>query len=795
MRRNITILDGAMGTMLRKAGLDPQGRPELLCVTAPHVVEEIHRRYVRAGAQMILTNTFRVNARTLADTGFSVGQTVRAAVEAARRACEGTGALVALDIGPTGALMEPFGSLRAEEAYGLFAQVVREGVRAGADAVFFETFSDLSELRAGILAAKENCTLPVLACMTFETGGRTFLGCRADAAAMALSALGVAAVGMNCSGGPQQAAPVLRAMRTCTDLPLILKPNAGLPDPQTGAYAMEPDVFAVDCVPLADLGAAYIGGCCGTTPEYIAALKRGLAGREAVWNVKTVHGICSAGEVCAFGRGVRVVGERINPAGKKKLAQALREQNMEEVVAEAVRQAEAGAQILDVHVGLPGLDEEKTMRRAVTAISGAVSLPLQIDSNNPAAIEAGLRAAPGKCLVNSVNASAASLAAVLPVVQKYGAAVVGLTMREDGLPATAKERVDMARRIVSAALQSGIPREDVVIDCLALTAAAQQDQAAQTLEAVRRVHAELGLETMLGISNVSFGLPDRACMAKAFLAQALACGLTMPIVNPDQPGIMDMIDACRVLSGEDAGCAQYVKKHAAPGGESAPPAGLRGEEGALFAAIERGIARDAAACARTLLENEKPLELVERHILPALDAVGERYEKGRIFLPQLMHASAAAEAALDEARHALSAQGQSRLQKGTVVLATVEGDMHDIGRRIVRMLLESYGFQVADLGHNVPAQRVVEAVRKTGAGLVGLSALMTTTLPAMARTISSLRRAGLQAPVVAGGAVLTQEYAEKIGADYYAADARQTAQIARRVLGGAAPACPVNGEA
>ena len=477
MRQKITLLDGAMGTLLQRAGLKLGDRPETFSITAPDVVEEIQRQYVQAGANVILANTFCANARKLAGTGFAVEEVVAASVAAARRACAGTDAIVALDVGPIGELLEPLGTLRFEAAFELFGQMIRAGVRAGVQAVFFETFSDLNELRAGVLAAKACCALPIYACMTFEASGRTFLGCRADAAAMALEALGVDAVGVNCSLGPGEVAPILRAMRTCTDLPLILKPNAGLPDPVTGDYSVQPEDFARACAVQTDIGAAYIGGCCGTTPAFIAALHGTLADREAVWSGKTVHGVCSAGEVCAFGQGVRVVGECINPTGKASLAHALREGDMGVVAALAIEQAEAGARILDVNVGLPGIDEAETMRRAVTAISGVVSLPLQIDSSDPAVIEAGLRAAPGKCLVNSVCATEESLAAVLPIARRYGAAIVGLTLGKDGLPATAQERVNLARRIFDAAVDAGIGREDIVIDCLTLTVSAQQKQA------------------------------------------------------------------------------------------------------------------------------------------------------------------------------------------------------------------------------------------------------------------------------------------------------------------------------
>ena len=784
MKQQIVLLDGAMGTMLQRAGLKLGDRPETLSITAPQVVEDIHRQYVEAGAQMILANTFCANAHKLAGTGFTVEQVVEASVRAALRASQGRAA-VALDVGPVGEMLEPLGMLAFDEAYALFAQMIRAGVQAGAQAVFFETFSDLNELRAGVLAARETCGLPIYASMTFEQSGRTFLGCRADAAAMTLSGLGVKAVGVNCSLGPKEVAPILRAMRTATDLPLILKPNAGLPDPQTGEYRARPEDFAEDCEALLDAGAVYIGGCCGTSPAFIRVLEKRLTGKTAEWQGKTVHGICSAGEICAFGQGVRVIGERINPTGKKRMKQALLDGDMGYLTLQAVEQAEAGAQILDINVGLPGIDEADMMRRAVTAISGAVSLPLQIDASDPAVLEAGLRAAPGKCLVNSVNASRESLEKVLPLVKKYGAAVVGLTLAEDGLPQTAQERMDMARTILDAALAVGIPREDVAIDCLTLTISAQQEQAAQTLEAVRFVHRELGLETVLGVSNISFGLPQRPLTTGVFLAQAVAAGLTLPIVNPNSREIMDVLSACRALSGEDAGCAAYIERHAAQqeaARTNAPAGAPRGAAMTIEEAVLKGMKEEAGLLARQMLETMEPMELVSAHLVPALDEVGARYERGQIFLPQLMNAATASGAAFEEVRRA-TPPAQASDEGGPILLATVEGDIHDIGKNIVRAVLENTGYRVVDLGRDVKAERVVEEAKRRGARVVGLSALMTTTVPGMERTIRALREAGLNVPVIVGGAVLTLEYAARIGADYYAKDAKQCADIIRQLLG------------
>jgi len=782
--KEITILDGAMGTMLQREGLKLGDRPETLSITAPDVVEDIHRQYVHAGTQLLLTNTFCANAHKLAGTGYSVEEVVTASVVVAKRACEGTACRVALDIGPIGELLEPLGTLRFEEAYTLFEQMIRAGAAAGAEAIFFETMSDLNEIRAGVLAAKECCTLPVFASMTFEQSGRTFLGVDARSAAMSLSALGVEAVGINCSLGPIEAAPILEAMRSATDLPLILKPNAGLPDPATGEYHTTPEAFASACEKLTTLGAAYVGGCCGTSPAFIAALREKLAGKLAQWEGKRMHGICSARQVCAFGKGICVIGERINPTGKKRFQQALREGDMDYIVTQAIEQEEAGAQILDVNVGLPGIDEADMMRRVVTETSGAVSLPLQIDSSNPKAIEAGLRAAPGKCLVNSVNASSASMQQILPIAKKYGAAVVALTLGENGLPQTAEERIEFAKTILTETDRIGIPREDVAVDCLTLTVSAQQEQAKETLKAVRFMHDELGLETVLGVSNISFGLPNRQLVTQAFLIQAIHAGLTLPIINPNQREMMDAVSACRALSGEDASCLSYIDRHAsARPDEKAVRQSSDSASLTIAETIGKGMKTESAEIAKAMLEEIEPLELVEQHLIPALDLVGERYEKQQIFLPQLMNAASASGAAFDVVRGAIETAGGQGEGKGPIILATVEGDIHDIGKNIVGTVLENYGFHVIDLGRDVSAQRIVDAVKAHNAKLVGLSALMTTTVPSMQKTIELLRVQAPGVPVLVGGAVLTAEYAKEIGADYYAKDAKQSADIAKGILG------------
>ena len=689
---------------------------------------------------------------------------------------------VALDIGPTGRLLEPLGDLGFEEACAVFREIVAAGAEAGADLIVIETMSDLNEMRAAVLAAKENSSLPVWATMTFEATGRTFLGVTVGAMALTLTGLGVDALGFNCSLGPKELLGLVRELREWTALPLILKPNAGLPDPATGEYHITPEEFAAELSQAPALGVSILGGCCGTTPEFIRAAAAALRDlRPAPRPKKTRFGVCSATTV-AETDAVRVIGERINPTGKKRFQQALREGDIDYIVLRGVEQQDAGADILDVNVGLPGLDEPEMMRRTVRALQAAVDLPLQIDSSDPKAIEAGLRACCGKAVVNSVNGKAEVLETVLPLCKKYGAAVVGLCMDENGIPQDWRGRVAIARRILDAALAHGVAKEDVFIDCLTLTVSAQQEQAVETLRAVRAVKEELGLHTVLGVSNISFGLPARETITRSFLTQAMYAGLDLPIVNPNQSAMMDAVAAFRVLSGQDRDSEAYIRRFAAAPAEAAPVGNGGGEIG-LDEAIMRGLPREAAALTAKALEEMDELEAVEKLLIPALDRVGERYERGEIFLPQLMKAASAACAGFDLIKTRIAKRGGNAVSKGKIVLATVQGDIHDIGKNIVRVVLENYGYTVVDLGRDVPPQTVVEAAIREDAKLVGLSALMTTTVKSMAETIEALRKSGHDCRIMVGGAVLTEEYAAQIGADYYAKDAKQSADIARKVLG------------
>lgn len=813
--KNRVILDGGMGTMLQAAGLGLGERPDVFGMKHPDVVERIQHSYVEAGSQVLYANTFGTNAHKLEGTGYTVEEVISANIAVAKRAAAGK-AKVALDVGPIGELLEPLGMLSFEKAYEIYAQVVRAGASCGVDLIIFETMTDLYEVKAAVLAAKENSDLPIWTTMSFEASGRTFTGTTVAAMALTLTGLGVDALGINCSLGPEELVPLVEELRSWTDLPIIVKPNAGLPDPATGEYSMGAEEFGKRMAVFPAMGASIFGGCCGTNPDFIRALAAGLAeeaavsgemrqgvedsqngqegknagGEEAGYREtgRTHRGVCSASQVARFG-GIKdsprilVIGERINPTGKKRFQQALREGDMNYIMERAIEQADAGADILDINVGLPGIEEAEMMTRVVKAVQSVVSLPLQIDSSDPEAIEAGLRACNGRAIVNSVNGEQEVLEKVLPIVKKYGAAVVGLTMDKGGIPETAKARIAIAERIVKAAESYGIPREDVLIDALTLTISAQQRQAAETLKAVRYIHEKMGLHCVLGVSNISFGLPERIHITASFLTQAMCCGLDFPIVNPNQKEIMDMVASYRALSGEDVDSAAYIERFAGETAEKTMPAVSAAAEMNIETAVLKGLKQEVANLTEKHLENMSELDVINQKLIPALDIVGEKYEKQQIFLPQLINAANAACAGFDLIKARIAGRGGESLSKGKIVMATVEGDIHDIGKNIVRVVLENYGYQVIDLGRDVPVEAVVEAVLKEDVSLVGLSALMTTTVSSMQKTIAALRESGHPCRIFVGGAVLTESYAMEIGADYYAKDAKASVDIAKEVLG------------
>ena len=770
-----------MGTMLQAMGMKPGEIPELMNLLQPQWITGIHRAYLQAGSRVIYANTFGANRRKLQKTGYSVSQVVEAGVRLAKAAAAEYGALTALDVGPLGELLEPLGALPFEEAYQRFAEIMEAGAAAGADLVVIETMTDLYEAKAALLAAKEHTGLPVLATMSFDVSGRTFFGATVASMAHTLTGLGADAIGVNCSLGPKEALPLIQEMRSHTPLPLIAKPNAGLPDPVDGHYSLSAPDFAAAMEALLEAGATLVGGCCGTDPAYIAALKEKIPQGPCPAIAVTPPGlVCTATKTLPLDR-VRVIGERINPTGKKRFQQALLENDLDYIVDVAVQEMDAGADILDVNVGYPGVDETAMLPRVVKALQAAVDLPLQLDSVNPRALEAALRVYNGKAAVNSVSGKEASLGEVLPLVKKYGAAVVGLTLDENGIPDTAEKRFALAETILNRALALGIPRQDVWIDCLTLTVSAQQDQAEETLKAVSLVRERLGLQTLLGVSNISFGLPCRPLITQVFLVRALHAGLTLPIVNPNQREMMDAIAAFRALTGEDSRCEAYVSRF------SQAPAAAPQTSAAVLSleeAVCRGLKAEASRAAREALADQEPLSLVETRLIPALDRVGADYEAGKVFLPQLLSAAQAAQAVFQVLKEALARQGEQAVSKGTVLLATVQGDIHDIGKNIVKTVLENYGYTVVDLGKDVPPEAVVRAVQEQRIPLVGLSALMTTTLPAMEETVRRLKALPDPPQVIVGGAVVTEAFAKAMGADAYGRDARATALFAQKVFSG-----------
>ena len=796
---NTILLDGGMGTMLQAAGLKLGARPEELNITDPALIEGIHGQYAAAGSRIINANTFGASAHKLAGSAYTLEQIITAGIANCKRACAPYGALTALDVGPLGELLEPSGTLAFEDAVAEYARIVKAGEAAGSDLIFFETYTDLYELKAALLAAKENTHLPILASMSFEAGGRTFTGCTVESFAATARGLGADAVGINCSLGPKEIFPMAKRLAEAVpgNFPVFVKPNAGLPRADGSGYDITPQLFALQMKPYRELHLFAAGGCCGTTPEFIKLLNGTFAGCTPGRPAHRMPSVLCTPVDTVTVDGITVVGERINPTGKKRFQQALREGDMNYVLEQAVSQAEAGAQILDVNVGAPGVDEPVLMEQVVKALQSVTSLPLQLDSSNVEALARGLRVYNGKPIVNSTNGEPEKLAAILPLCKKYGAAIVGLAIDEKGIQPKAEDRVAIARRITEAALAAGIPREDIYIDCLTLTASAQQEDVLATVQALEACKKELGVRTVLGVSNISFGLPCRTYLNTTFLTMAMYAGLDLAIMNPSSEEMMAAVYAYNVLTNRDKQSTKYIERFAdrvpastalAQAAKAAPAASaaeaeLTGPYAALMKAVEKGLKGDAAAHTRALLAEKQPLEVVDEALIPALDIVGAKYEKGTLFLPQLLQAASAAQSAFEEIKTAIAQKGEGSASKGRIVLATVKGDVHDIGKNIVRVILENYGFEVLDLGRDVPVETVVDTVREKDVHLVGLSALMTTTLKSMEETIAALHAAQLDCKIMVGGAVLTPEYAEKIGADWYAKDAKRSADIAKEFFG------------
>ena len=788
LNENIVVLDGGMGTLLQAQGLGAGEAPEGWNLTHPDAITAIHRAYYAAGSHVVSTNTFGANGLKYGEAELEA--IVCAAVANARAAQVDIDhpTYVALDIGPSGKLLKPLGDLDFEDAVAAFAAVVKLGVKYGVDAILIETFNDCYETKAAVLAAKENSDLPILVSNAYGADGKLMTGASPAAMVALCEGLGVDAIGANCSLGPRQLVGVVEELLKSASIPVLLKPNAGLPRVEEGktVFDVSPADFADAVAELMNKGVRVAGGCCGTTPDYICALSEGVkALTTPPLTDKGLTVISSYTHAVDFANAPLLIGERINPTGKKRFKQALIEGDLDYIVNEGIAQQEKGVHVLDVNVGLPDIDETALLTEAVQRLQAVIDLPLQIDTADPVAMEAALRRYNGKALVNSVNGKRESMEAVFPLVKKYGGTVIALTLDEEGIPATAEGRVAIARRIVDTAATYGIDKKDIVFDTLTMTVSADPNAAMVTLEALRRIRTELGCHTSLGVSNVSFGLPCREVLGSAFFLMALESGLSAAIMNPHAADMMKVYYAHRALTAKDDNCADYIAAAATfPTSTVGVAATAATEEYAspLQRAICKGLANEAAGLTAELLANAEPLTIVNEEIIPALNQVGEGFEKKTVYLPQLLMAAEAAGAAFEQVK-AVMAQGEPAPKKGTFVLATVEGDIHDIGKNIVKLLMENYGYEVIDLGRDVPPVVVVEAVQTHHAKLVGLSALMTTTVPAMEATIRLLREKCPDCKIVVGGAVLTEEYAAKIGADKYAADAMAAVRYAEEVMG------------
>ena len=785
--RERLFFDGGTGTLLQAQGLKGGELPETWNLLYPERIAALHRAYLEAGADIICTNTFGANTLKFPAGGqFDLETIVKAGVEIARSARAEVGregdAYIALDMGPTGKLLKPMGELDFEDAVSLYAQVVRIGAAAGADLVIIETMSDSYEAKAAVLAAKENCGLPVIVTTVYGENGKLLTGGTVASTVALLEGLGVDALGVNCGMGPAQMEPIVKDLAACASLPIVVNPNAGLPRTEGGrtVFDVGPEEFAAVMETLSAYGVHLMGGCCGTTPDHIRALTTRCRSLPFVPPVKKERTVVSSySRALEIGRNPVLIGERINPTGKKRFKQALREHDIEYLLNEGFAQEEAGAHILDVNVGLPEIDEPALLTEAVCAIQAVIPLPLQLDTSDPIAMERAMRRYNGKPMLNSVSGKAESMEAVFPLVKKYGGVVVGLTLDEGGIPDTADGRVAIAKKIRDTAAQYGIPAHDIVIDPLTLTVSSQADAALVTLEALGRIGPEVGCPTILGVSNVSFGLPQRELVNSAFFTMALQKGLSCAILNPLSAGMMAAYRSYRALTGLDGQCGDYI---AAYGGQAAAPAApaAAGPAAPLDECVIRGLKEGAAEATKAALASgAAPLELVDKLLIPALDQVGQGFEKGTLYLPQLLMSAEAAKAAFEVVKAAMADQPQEK--RGTVVLATVKGDIHDIGKNIVKVLLENYGFQVDDLGRDVAPEAIAAAAAQPEVRLVGLSALMTTTVVHMEETIALLRQQAPQVQVVVGGAVLTAEYAERIGAHCYAKDAMATVHFAQQV--------------
>lgn len=785
LKENQLLFDGAMGTMLQKKGLPVGLEPEYFNLSHPEIVTEIHEAYVNAGADVVTTNTFQANRVKIEQEKLT--EIITTAVRLAQAA---NPKYVAYDMGPIGQLMAPMGTLSFDTAYDIFAEQAMIAEKAGADVILLETMSDLLETKAAILSIKENTKLPIFCTMTFQEDGRTFVGTDPLTAILTLQSLGVNAVGVNCSLGPVELIPIVETILQYAKIPVMVQANAGLPKIEKGQtiYRISVNEYGQAVETLVNKGVRIVGGCCGTTPDFIKELRRIIDGTTLITATpKIVTAVTSGSQTVILNHGLNLIGERINPTGKKRLKEALRNNELSYILKEALKQVEAGADILDVNVGLPEIDESKMMQQVVQEIQGIVTVPLQIDSSSIAAIEKGARYYNGKPLINSVNGKAGSMAAIFPIVKKYGGVVLGLTLDETGIPETAEARLAVAEKIVKTAAEYGIPKEDIMIDPLVLTASAQQEQVKVTLETLDLLRNKLGVLTVAGLSNVSFGLPNRELMNSTFLASAVANGLTTPIVNPLSEFLMNTVRALKVIYNQDQDAVEYIEKSQEMTVTKAEKQQITNNTNLntsdLKELIIKGQKEDTPALTKQLLETKSPLEIVNEFFIPALDEVGRKFERGDLFLPQLIQSAEAVQRSQEILKRYLEAHGEESQSNGKILLATVEGDIHDIGKNIVKMVLENYSFDVIDLGKDVPVQTVVEKIREEKIQLVGLSALMTTTVQNMKTTIQAVKDAGLSVTFMVGGAVLNEEYREFVGADFYAKDALESVAIAKKFFG------------
>ena len=777
INKELILFDGAMGTMLQKNGLKLGENPEKLNFSHEDMIIKIHKSYIDSGANIITTNTFGANRLKLKESGYSVEETISKAVSLAKEATKDTNAFIALDIGPIGELLEPMGTLSFDEAYEIFKEQIIIGHKAGADLILIETMTDLYEAKAAILAAKENCNLPVFCTMSFEEDGRTFTGCLPSSMAITLEGLGVDALGVNCSLGPDKILKVIKEIKKYTNLPLMVQPNAGLPSIIFGEaiYDISIEDFTEGIEELINEGVSIIGGCCGTTPEFISSIRLLINNKEIISRPKvSFTAVCSPSKFIEI-NGVEVIGERINPTGKKLFKEALKNNDMNYILKQGIEQVEAGASILDVNVGLPEIDEVKWIRDSVKSLQGILDTPLQIDSTNVDAVEAGLRYYNGKAIVNSVNGDDEILDKLLPIVKKYGAAVVGLTLDKEGIPALAEERFKIAEKIFNRAISYGIKKEDIFIDTLVMPVSADGQSAKETLKALRLIREKLGLKTVLGVSNISFGLPSREIINKTFLSLALEEGLNLPIMNPNSEAMMEVIDSFKLLYNYDKKGSKFIEKY---GNKIKKEVVAENKNNSgLSELIIKGLKKEAQTVTKELLKENEPIDVINKHIIPALNIVGERFEKGQIFLPQLISSAETVQSSFEILKNNIKISDNINSEK--IILATVKGDIHDIGKNIVKVMLESYGFQVIDLGKNVDKEEVLNCAKEQNVKLIGLSALMTTTVKSMEETIQLLKINDLNAKIMVGGAVLTEEYAKEINADYYAKDAMESVKIAK----------------